>query len=268
MSKNININEVDEFVSLVVGGMTTIVGKSQKHEITTSISSEYVRLILDTPKVDEILIHNLDDQITINGESFSGDKEGLSVALAKVLISEVAFGYNLEDVDIEENYLDVNNYDHDKYFNIKAEGDYSVSLPDLGDVDKKFIFKFKNLKNTFAKGTFSALVGQQIEGSESFVLDGKGFISVRKKTTEGVASWSVTDFANLEHGRTKQIDFSNHSGVFRVDHALGHRPIVEVELEDEEGFFSTVEIDVDHSAENDFFIVNLIGTNTGFIKYV
>ena len=255
MSKNININEVDEFVSLVVGGMTTIVGKSQKHEITTSVSSEYVRLILDTPKVDEILIHNLDDQI-------------ISVALAKVLISEVAFGYNLEDVDVEANYLDVNNYDHDKYFNIKAEGDYSVNLPDLGDVDKKFIFKFKNLKNTFAKGTFSALVGQQIEGSESFVLDGKGFISVRKKTTEGLSSWSVTDFANLEHGRTKQIDFSNHSGVFRVDHALGHRPIVEVELEDEEGFFSTVEIDVDHSAENDFFIVNLIGINTGFIKYV
>ena len=268
MSKNIFLSETDEFVSLVVGGLTTIVGKSQRHEINLSPASEYIRLTLDTPKIDEILVHNVDDNVTINGETFTGTKEDLSIALAKMLISEVAFGYNLKDVDIQTEYLNVNNYDHDKYFNMLFDGDYVINLPDLSDVDSKFIYKFKNLGSHFSKGTFSALVGQHIEGGQSFILEGKGFISIRKKTIEGFSSWAVTDFANLEHGRTKQQSFSNHFGSVKVFHSMNHRPMVEVEVSDGSGDFSVVEIDVDHSSENDFFIVNLTGINSGFIKYV
>ena len=180
--------------------------------------------------------------------------------------------FNKQDFSVLNHSFDVDREDYNKYFSIEPTQDYTVNLPDLAYVDPRVIYKFKNLKNSFVKGTFSPLTGQYIEGQPHFFLYGKGFLSIRKKEVEGVFSWSINDvsslFDHLGYGRTKEIQFNNHNGPYQVVHNLSYRPIVEVELTDGEGGFSDIEVDIDHSQTNDLFIVNLEGINSGFIRYV
>jgi len=183
-----------------------------------------------------------------------------------------SYNYNTQDIDVVQSVLTVNELDHDKYFNIVSDSNYNVVLPDLDLVDVKYIYKFKNLKNSFVRGVFTPLTGQLIEGNNDFKLYGKGYLTIKKKVVNGVSSWSITDvsslFDHLGHGRTKEVQFTDHMGIYEVVHNLGYKPIVEIDTADGFGGFSESDVDIDHNDNNNSFIVNMEGLNSGFIRYV
>ena len=145
-------------------------------------------------------------------------------------------------------------------------------LPALDDVDVLDVFKFKNLNDSTLKGTFVPVYGEKIENNETFELFGRGTLSIRKKYNNDGAFWSIVEISNLfDHvgqGKSKEIAFNDQSGPIEIVHGRGYRPIIKVYTADGIGGYSEADVDIDHNPNLDSFIVNLEGTNSGFIRYV
>ena len=177
-----------------------------------------------------------------------------------------------QEIDIHTENITVDTLDHNKHFNILSPLNYSVVLPSLNDVQSKDVYKFKNLNDSTLKGTFVPVNGQKIENNDNFELFGRGTLSLRKKYNNYGYFWSIVEISNLfDHvgqGKTKEIAFNNNFGSIEITHNRGYRPIIKVYLEDGLGGYSEAEVDTDHNSNLDSFIVNLEGTNTGYIRYV
>ena len=177
-----------------------------------------------------------------------------------------------QEIDIHTENITVDYLDHNKHFNILSPLNYSVVLPSLNDVESKDVYKFKNLNDSTLKGTFVPVYGEKIEGNDNFELFGRGTLSIRKKYNNETAFWSIVEISNLfDHvgqGKTKEIAFNNNFGPIEITHNRGYRPIIKVYLEDGLGGYSEAEVDTDHNPNLDSFIVNLEGTNSGYIRYV
>ena len=116
------------------------------------------------------------------------------------------------------------------------------------------------------------VVGEKIENSNEFELFGRGTLSIRKKYNNEGAFWSIVEISNLfDHvgqGKSKEIAFNDHSGALEIVHDRGYRPIIKVYTADGIGGYSEADVDIDHNTNLNSFIVNLEGTNSGFIRYV
>ncbi len=176
------------------------------------------------------------------------------------------------EIDVHDENITVDSLDHDKHFNILSPLNYSVVLPALDDVDSKDIYKFKNLNDSTLKGTFVPVYGEKIENNDGFELFGRGTLSIRKKYNNEGAFWSIVEISNLfDHvgqGKSKEIAFNDQSGAIEIVHGRGYRPIIKVYTADGQGGYSEADVDIDHNTNLDSFVVNLEGTNSGFIRYV
>ncbi len=176
------------------------------------------------------------------------------------------------DIDVYDENITVDALHSGKHFNILSPINYSVVLPALDDVDVLDVFKFKNLNDSTLKGTFVPVYGEKIENNETFELFGRGTLSIRKKYNNDGAFWSIVEISNLfDHvgqGKSKEIAFNDQSGPIEIVHGRGYRPIIKVYTADGIGGYSEADVDIDHNPNLNSFIVNLEGTNSGFIRYV
>ena len=176
------------------------------------------------------------------------------------------------EIEVLNNSFSLDTEHHDKQITIKSPLDYSILLPSLGTVETTSIYKFKNLKDSSVKGSFIPLVGEEIEGEDTFDFHGKGTLSLRKKSNDNGYYWSIIEISNLfdyaEQGKSKEIAFNNNNGIIEITHNRGYRPIVKVYIEDGLGGHSDVDVDIDHNIDLNSFIVNLQGSNSGYIRFV
>tara|TARA_R110000796_G_scaffold60128_1_gene138731 strand:+ start:1668 stop:2441 length:774 start_codon:yes stop_codon:yes gene_type:complete len=106
MSKTITVKTVGEVVTITSEGGVIEVGKGPNHSILTTANSEYVGILLAIAKVNESLVHPVNDTITIEDVLFVGDKYELADALALSLItSDSGSG---TDVSVHHGFVDYN----------------------------------------------------------------------------------------------------------------------------------------------------------------
>ncbi len=176
-------------------------------------------------------------------------------------------------VDVTGNTVTIYEGDYTSTFNITYDGDYSVILPSLSNVNGAQIYKLKNFTNKYSTGTIQPFSGDLIEGVSSFKFYGIGSISIKKETNQhGDSSWSLVESSNLKSsirdGEPKIESFTNKDEV-TINHGLGYAPMVVVWAEDGLGGYSDIDVDIDHDFINkNSFTVNLLNAQNGIIFYI
>jgi len=172
--------------------------------------------------------------------------------------------------EISVTSLTVEPDDFGKEFEFHVDDDYTVILPNLNDVESSKLDRFKNLENEFIKGSFVPLVGQMIEGGETFELYGRGILTISKKTNDltGISYWFIVEAttikASKQEGMTKKIEFENVD-TFSHTHNFGYKPILQIFVE-ENGKFVDANADIDSTINS--FQINFGLQKTGFVLFV
>ena len=249
----------------------------------------------DLNKIEIILpiLSALDDgwtcQITNLGEksaSIGGYifKKGGSITLVYLAqedklipLSFEAYGDALEEPDlinvkdVSTQVYDVLEENKDYLINMQFNGDWAVNLPDISEVGDNFSISIIHKEDEDFTGTIIGYGSDLIDGDIDVNMFGQGLITLRKALINEEYQWFVINRVSYNtvklQGKTRRLDFVNQSTV-QLQHDLGFIPIVQVWLEDGEGGYVEVNVDIDHDWDTmNSFQVEFGTQETGKIIY-
>ena len=120
--QTLTIDTVNGVIRYKLKTRQTDVDASELHSVVVNDDEDFVRVTLATPKVDEDRIHPINDNITIDGQVFSGDKYDLANAISSVLASTAtgspACGWGFYVDDATSTLL----VDDDQYYKLPING--------------------------------------------------------------------------------------------------------------------------------------------------
>jgi len=173
---------------------------------------------------------------------------------------------------ITTQYYDITSEDDGSLIDVKYEGNWYVNLPSIDNVDENFQVYVVHKQNQNVQGSITAYLGDLIDGNGSKKIYGQGFINL-KKIKVGTDSYQWFVFNQVSYntvemqGKTRRFDFTNQSTI-QLQHDLGFIPIVQVWIEDGEGGFVEVNVDIDHDWQTMNSLEISFGTpQTGKIIY-
>jgi hypothetical protein len=201
----------------------------------------------------------------------SRDEEG---AISQV-VSKYGVDFPQGSVDVKdifsENY-DISPLDNDFVLDIKYDGDWMTTLPNISLVEDNSEFNISHKVNGNSTGTIVPYGADTIDGESNIKMYGTGLMTIKKiKIDEEDYKWLLLKSIsyNTVHmqGKTRLANFSNQSTI-QINHNLGFIPIVQVWVEDGGGGYVEANVDVDHDWDNmNSFEVQLNSIQSGKIIY-
>tara|TARA_R110002012_G_C11495776_1_gene596702 strand:+ start:7 stop:816 length:810 start_codon:yes stop_codon:yes gene_type:complete len=173
---------------------------------------------------------------------------------------------------ITTQYYDIESEDNGSIIDIKYEGNWFVNLPSINGVDDNFQVYVVYKQNQNVQGSITAYSGDLIDGNVNRNIYGQGFINL-KKIRIGIDNYQWFVFNQVSYntvemqGKTRRFDFVNQSTI-QLQHDLGFIPVTQAWVEDGEGGFVEVNVDIDHDWQTMNSLEISFGTpQTGKIIY-
>jgi len=178
-------------------------------------------------------------------------------------------------------------YNNGGLINITSTGTWSAILPQLSEVPSDYTITFRNITNTTYTGTIVPYSSETIDGvSGAKSLGGKVEITLRKQSA---SNWEILEVIQFEayveeqssSGTTTTINQNYNGGNLNLvfdftdsdtiilNHDIGGIPIIQVWVEDGQGGYTDIDVDIDHEWNNMLSsTINLGQVESGKLVYI
>jgi hypothetical protein len=177
-----------------------------------------------------------------------------------------------KNIESETLSLSTDNYNGNT-LNMLTPNNYNILLPPISSLEEGYSVTIASNVNDTLTGNIVPYNGELIAGNQEKKVFGRSKISIykHKDQASGESSWRIYSEqqlgTNLLNGKTKEIEFYNETSVV-VNHNLGYVPIIQVWVEDGQGGYTDIDVDIDHEWTNKMSsIVNLSALHSGKILY-